>query len=197
MSLYKIGKVISIGKTYIIFEVQYTGYIINVPNSESFQKDQKIKLYVYEYKTEYSNGIYGFNTFKERIMFDDLISINGVGPKTALNMLAIGFDELSNLILNEDPKTLSSIPGLGSKTASHVIFELKDKYNNFLNNKNNKVSNYKTTEDLKSTLKTLGFNKSQIEYALVNMPEIKQDVDIEMVVEEAIKIISNEKIRAS
>ena len=186
MEIYKFGKVISIGKTYIIFESNNSGTIIYVPNIEVFKEDERIKLFVYKYTTDFTNAIYGFRTFKERLLFEDLITINGIGPKTAIGLLKEGKEMLINLLASGDVEGLASFPYLGVKTANQIIFELSDKYKNMTTNNKNTLMPIA----VKAPLKTLGFNKEQIDYAIKN---IKPQIKIELLVEEAIKAISNAK----
>ena len=84
-----VGKVISKSKQNLIFESNYTGYIIHVSNVDKFETDKFQKIFIYEHKNEYSHSYFGFKEFKERILFEDLISIPGIGPKTALSILTI------------------------------------------------------------------------------------------------------------
>lgn len=190
MEIYKYGKVISIGKTYVIFESNNSGSIIYVPNIEVFKEDERIKMFVYKYATDFTTAIYGFRTFKERLLFEDLISINGIGPKTAIGLLKEGKDMLINMLANGDTEGLASFPYLGIKTANQIIFELSEKYKNMLAKQNKKPDGLLLPSSAKESLKTLGFNSKQIEYAIKN---IQPQPKIELLVEEAIKAISNAK----
>ncbi len=184
MDLYKVGKIVSIGKTYIILESNYTGQIVYVARPSLFKKDKIRKVYIYNHHTEYSEAIYGFESFKERILFEDLISVSGIGPKTALNLLKEGHQNAINLISDGDAQKLAKFPSLGLKTANQLIFELKDKYVNMANKQAGKAS----AIDVKHSLKTLGFNAKQIDYA---MSKLEPKPSIEIMVEEAIRLISN------
>lgn len=190
MEIYKYGKVISIGKTYVIFESNNSGSIIYVPNIEVFKEDERIKMFVYKYATDFTTALYGFRTFKERLLFEDLISINGIGPKTAIGLLKEGKDMLINMLANGDTEGLASFPYLGTKTANQIIFELSEKYKNMLAKQNKKADGMLLPSSAKESLKTLGFNSKQIEYAIKN---IQPQPKIELLVEEAIKAISNAK----
>lgn len=190
MELYKRGKVVSVGKSYVIFETNFIGSIIYVPNVEVFKEDEKLKLFVYKYQTEYSTAVYGFKTFKERLLFEDLISLNGIGPKTAIGLLKEGKDMLINMLANADVDGLSSFPYLGVKTANQIVFELSEKYKNMLAKEGAKTSNMILPASAKDSLKTLGFNQKQIDYAIKT---IKPQPKIELLVEEAIKAISSAK----
>ncbi len=186
MNLYKRGTVTSIGKKYIIFENNFTGAIIYTPRTNDFKKGEKCKVFIYEYRYENLRTIYGFKTIKERILFEDLLSVPGIGPKTAVQILECPIKQLISKIITGNLKDLSELPGLGIKSAKHLIFEMQDKYKNIYKDK---VGAAKVI-DIKPTLKTLGFNSNQIKYALKHLTEFKKP---EIMVEEAIRIISNEK----
>ena len=185
MELYRRGKAVSIGKTYVIIETNQTGHIIYVARPNDFEKDKFTKVYIYEHKSEYTEALYGFNTFEERILFENLISVSGVGPKTALNILKEGVDTPIQFIANGDTNSLSSFPSLGKKIAGQIIFELQDKYQRM-----NKPKGFIAPIEVKDTLKTLGFNERQITFAIKNLKAAKT---IERMVEQAIIMISNEK----
>lgn len=186
MELYKIGKIVSVGKTYVIIETNFTGYVTYVARPDEFVKDKVIKLYTYDHHTEYTRSLYGFASFEERILFEDLISVIGVGPKTALSMLKIGTSNLITYLASGDAKAISSLPSVGIKTASQIVLELKDKYHNMSSKKTNKY----LPLDIAQSLKTLGFNQRQIDYAMTNL---QPSDSLELLVENAIKLISNAK----
>lgn len=189
MELYKTGKVVSIGKTYIILDSNYTGHIVYVAKAQEWEeeKDKVKKVYLYEHTTEYVRATYGFKSFNERVLFEDLLSVSGVGPKTALNILREGFENVITLIAQAKVKELSEIPLLGLKASNQIVFELKGKYEkNALANNSSKLA----SSELRSSLKTLGFNPRQIDYAVAN---VKSSGNIEQLIEEAIKAIANAK----
>ncbi|NQZ66060.1 MAG: Holliday junction branch migration protein RuvA [Mycoplasmatales bacterium] len=188
MDIYKYGKIVSIGKTYLILETNNMGTIIYVPNIRSFKINEWRKIFIYKYNTEFTSAIYGFSTFNERVIFEDLISINGVGPKIALSLLKDGKDNIINLICNMSTEKLSSFPYIGSKTANQIVFELSSKYNKMF--KRNKEQKLVFPIEAKKTLKILGFNAKQINYAI---NKISPENNIEKLIEEAIKAISNAK----
>ena len=189
MELYKYAKIVSIGKTYVIIESNFVGTILYVanPNDWEEEKDKNKKVFIYKHKTEYIEATYGFKTFAERILFEDLLSVNGIGPKTALSALREGETSISSLIAGGNAKALAEIPYLGIKSANQIIFELKPKYEKRGLSKVESI----TSIDLRLSLKTLGFNPRQIDFAVqrVNL----QDGPIEKLVEESIKVISNAK----
>lgn len=185
--LYKYGRVASKAKRYIIFESNYTGYVINVPNVDDFDIETTKKIFIYDHSNEYNKSLYGFKEFKERLLFEDLISIQGIGPKTALSILSFGWEAVLDYIINGDIEKLSSVQYVGIKSAKQMIFELQDKYTNMTKYKKQDIS--KEKNELKNTLKTLGFKEEQI---LKVMPNIKEEKNVENMIEEAIKLISQE-----
>lgn len=188
MELYKIGKVVSVGKTYVIFESSYTGHIVYVAKATDWEeeKDKTRKVFLYLHKTEYITALYGFKTFQERVLFEDLLSVNGIGPKTALSLLKEGEETITSLISIGDYKKLSDIPQMGIKSANQIIFELRPKYEKM----NVKHEGIGSNIELRSSLKILGFNQRQIDYAAAN---VKGGGSIDSLVEEAIRVISSAK----
>lgn len=186
MKLYKIGKVVSIGKTYIVLESNYSGTIIYVARPKEFKKDVVKKVYVYEHKSDYSETTYGFFTFKERVLFENLMKVAGIGPKTAISLLADGTDVLIDIISSNNIEALKNYPTIGNKTAAQIMLELSSTYQNQKNKKEGTLSPSK----IHDSLKVLGFSKEQISLAV---SKVKPQKTIEPMIEEAIKIISHEQ----
>ncbi len=190
MTLYKIGKITSTGRNYIILESSYKGEIAYVARPNDFEKDKVVKVFIYEYKYEHSEAIYGFSTFKERILFEDLLSVSGIGPKTAITILGTDIHRIIELIISGDSSKLAEIPGIGLKSSRQIIFEIQEKYVNMSKKEKGKTNGKKyIPSDIRDTLKTLGFNNKQIKYAI---DKVKPSDNIELMIEEAIRVISNE-----
>ncbi|MXR10233.1 Holliday junction branch migration protein RuvA [Mesomycoplasma hyopneumoniae] len=215
MQIYQFGKIVSKNKNYLILENHGSGYLIYVPRIDRFNRDENRKIYIYEHENDYTKITYGFASFRERILFEDLISIQGVGPKTAISALNSGMQNLINLIAANDWKTLAKIPYLSEKNAKQIVFEFQKKYERFNENHKNQTeetnqdsqekeleknddladitiqkSNLedKTAANLEDTLKMLGFKPRQIDYALT---KVEPNENFENLIENAIKIISN------
>ncbi|MXR35285.1 Holliday junction branch migration protein RuvA [Mesomycoplasma hyopneumoniae] len=215
MQIYQFGKIVSKNKNYLILENHGSGYLIYVPRIDRFNRDENRKIYIYEHENDYTKITYGFASFRERILFEDLISIQGVGPKTAISALNSGMQNLINLIAANDWKTLAKIPYLSEKNAKQIVFEFQKKYERF--NENHKSQTEETNQDsqekgleknddladitiqksnledktaanLEDTLKMLGFKPRQIDYALT---KVEPNENFENLIENAIKIISN------
>ena len=116
---------------YVVIDVGGLGYKIYM-SSIGMEKlgsiGEKVKVYTYYRVREDDVSIYGFNSNEELRMFELLLSVSGVGAKTALSMLAVCTpSDFVLAIVSEDINVLSSIPGIGPKSAKRIILELKDK----------------------------------------------------------------------
>jgi len=106
-------------------------------------------------------ALYGFQQEGERDLFEVLLDISGIGPKTALNVLShLSIDELSNALVKKEATLLSRVPGIGKKTAERLLVELKDKWQEI-----SKLAPRATTNKLPfsydaiSALINLGYNR--------------------------------------
>ena len=116
---------------YVVIDVGGLGYKINMPGT-SIDKigniGDTVKVHTYYRVREDDISIFGFNKQEELRMFELLISVSGVGAKTALTMLSVCEpSDFALAVISEDVKVLTSIPGIGPKSAKRIILELKDK----------------------------------------------------------------------
>jgi Holliday junction DNA helicase RuvA len=125
------GKLTEKTTSYIILDVNGIGYQVFIPLStyEKLPKvDVSVRLLTHLHVREDALILFGFVTTEERRMFQDLISVSGVGPKLALTILsATNVSNLLKAIASEDHAALVRIPGLGKKTAQRLLLDLKDK----------------------------------------------------------------------
>ena len=130
MIAYLNGKLAHKEPTFVIIDVNGVGYHVSISlNTFSEIKDKEaIKLFTYMHVREDAQILYGFSSDAEKSMFQNLISVNGVGPNTAMVVLSyLSTAELRNAIIREDAATLQAVKGIGGKTAQRLILELKDK----------------------------------------------------------------------
>ena len=116
--------------TFVMVDVNGVGYQANISlQTYSEIKDQEnIFLFTHLAIREDAHVLFGFSQESEKKLFQQLISVNGVGPSTAIVMLSyMNSQELKNAIVQENAAALQSIKGIGGKTAQRVIIELKDK----------------------------------------------------------------------
>lgn len=91
MTIYKIGKITNIIKDCAVLENNNIGELINIPDIKRFKEGENRKLFVSSIENEYSKTTYGFEDIKELILFDDLISLQGIGPRQAIRLLNNGW----------------------------------------------------------------------------------------------------------
>jgi Holliday junction DNA helicase RuvA len=130
MIAYLKGKLVHKEPTFVQVEVNGIGYQVSISlNTFSEIKDREdLKLFTYLHVREDAHVLYGFASQAEKQMFLHLISVNGVGPNTALVVLSyLTPDDLRSAIVREDTATLQAVKGIGGKTAQRLVLELRDK----------------------------------------------------------------------
>lgn len=125
---YLIGKITAINPHYIVVEVNGIGYQLQVANPFRYEENSTQKVYVYQAVRENDVTLYGFYDLAEKQLFLKLISVSGIGPKSALAILAtndqVGFVAAINA---DDEAYLTKFPSIGKKTAKQIILDLKGK----------------------------------------------------------------------
>lgn len=156
---------------YVVIDVGGLGYKVYMTTTDMDNLGKIgdiVKVYTYYRVREDDVSIFGFNTNEQLRMFELLLSVSGVGAKTALSMVAVADpSEFAIAVISEDVSYLTKIPGIGAKSAQRIILELKDKMkkeNTVIEAKNIKVQidNSKVEEAI-AALQVLGYNKKEIE----------------------------------
>ena len=127
---YLTGLVTSVTPQYVVLEVSGVGYQLFVANPYRFQEDpaKKVRIYVYQAVRDDAITLFGFVDRAEKQLFLQLINVSGIGPKSALAILANPDHQgLIDAIANDNVGYLTKFPGLGKKTASQIVLDLKDK----------------------------------------------------------------------
>jgi Holliday junction DNA helicase RuvA len=124
------GKLVHKDPAHVVIDVNGVGYHVNISlQTFSAVKDQEnILLYTHLSIREDAHVLFGFSSEAEKKLFQQLVSVSGVGPSTAIVMLSyMSSNEIKSAIIQEDAASLQAIKGIGGKTAQRVIIELKDK----------------------------------------------------------------------
>jgi Holliday junction DNA helicase RuvA len=124
------GKLAHQEPSQVIIDVNGVGYAVNISLQTfgAIKNQESIFLYTHLAIREDAHVLFGFGTEAEKRMFLNLISVNGVGPSTAIVMLSyMDVEELKAAIVREEIATLQKVKGIGGKTAQRLIVELKDK----------------------------------------------------------------------
>lgn len=158
---------------YIVIDVNGVGFKIFMSESAIQRLDEtgkNIKIFTHMQVKEDDISLYGFITNEELRMFELLISVSGVGAKSAINMLSsITPSKFALAVISNDVKTLTKIPGIGPKSAQRIILELKDKLKtedsitkDDIEIKNSIIEDNKLEEAIQA-LKVLGYTRQEIE----------------------------------
>ena len=131
MYAYIRGKLTQLFPTHVVVEsINGVGYEIQTPNSYRFQKylEKELVIYTSLIVREDAQLLYGFINEEEKDMFLSLIKVTGIGPKSALAILATSTpNEVKMAIENENDAYLTKFPGIGKKTARQIVLDLKGK----------------------------------------------------------------------
>jgi Holliday junction DNA helicase RuvA len=123
------GRVDYIGSAFCLVETQGVGYRIFMNTSDlgRLVLDEKVKIYTYLSVRDDALQLFGFRSYESYSLFTKLITVSGIGPKSALGILsAAKVDAFLMAIRNRDVKFLTKLPGIGKKTAERMLLELKD-----------------------------------------------------------------------
>lgn len=159
---------------YVIIDVHGMGYKIFMSETgieKLGNSGDTVKVHTYLKVREDDMSLFGFNTAEELSMFELLISVSGVGAKTALSMLScIEPSKFALAVITNDLKTLTKIPGIGAKSAQRIVLELKDKLKTekaVTTSENleltESIEKDNKLEDAVSALQVLGYNRKEIE----------------------------------
>jgi Holliday junction DNA helicase RuvA len=125
------GKIVYKGIAHVIVDVQGVGYRVFIPLTTFYElpeAGQPITLHVHTNVKQDAINLFGFHTIQERDLFQLMISVSGIGPKVAMNILSgISAQELLIAISGGHVEKLIKIPGVGKKMAERLILELKEK----------------------------------------------------------------------
>ncbi len=130
---YLTGLVTVVAPQYIVVDVNGVGYKLLVANPYRYQEDRtkKVQVYVYQAVREDNISLFGFTDQNEKKLFMQLINVSGIGPKSALAILANPDHQgLVDAITNNNVSYLTKFPGIGKKTASQIVLDLRDKLTN-------------------------------------------------------------------
>lgn len=154
------GKVHAYSNNSVLLDVNGVGYRINYQHPELLKKDEEVIIYTYQNVSENDMSLFGFKSLDEYDLFMKLISVKGLGPKMASNMLGVAdYLTIIDAIEKEDVAFIKSMPGIGNKTASQIILDLKGKLA-IGEEENPKL------KDVGEALKSLGYKVGEIKPVL-------------------------------
>lgn len=150
-------------RTIILF-VNGVGYQVFVPTSILEGNETDVTLFIHTHVREDAFLLYGFRTKNELNFFELLLTINGIGPKMAMDLMNEPVEKLQNAIFTGNLTALTKIPGIGRKTAERMVLELKGKITpNDLNENVHVHMSHEIHPDVISALETLGYKRHHIQ----------------------------------
>jgi len=164
------GLIIGKNKKSILALTNGIGYNVNVTADflAECKIDTKTQLYIHTAVREDDISLYGFPEKEELEFFEQLISVSGIGPKMAMEILATPMNITQSAIINGDTALLTKIKGLG-KTAERLILELKNKITP-VSGKDGKSISAGVNDDAVMALESLGYERFQIIKAMADLP---------------------------
>ncbi|MBP7006586.1 MAG: Holliday junction branch migration protein RuvA [Candidatus Pacebacteria bacterium] len=180
------GEIILKTDKFLILETSSgVGYKINV-SPENFLISKKegdnVFLWIYTHVREDAMELFGFLDYKELALFEMLISVSGIGPRSALVILSVAtVDTLARAISTGDVTYLTKISGIGKKTAEKIVLELRDKLE-----MTDEGGTLQEELDALEALKSLGYSQGEAREAL---KRVSPDTDTNTKVREALKIL--------
>jgi len=194
---YLTGKIISKKPTQIILDVNGVGYLVHITIS-TFEKlsednNELVSLYTYLNVKEDALTLFGFSALSEKEMFELLISVNGVGPKSAQSILSgIQIDDLRTALKTGDLSRIVAIPGIGRKTGERLLIELRDKVDS-LGEEFSSVDGeaYNLKSDAINALTQLGYNQKTAEKSIRSILEKTPTISLEDLIKNSLSNLTN------
>ena len=167
------GTVASYGIDWIVVDNHGVGYLISYPHTDHVTLQQEISVHTYMHISENDVSLFGFESMEEKDLFMRLISVKGLGPKTAMNMLArAGYDEIISAVETGNVAALKKMPGIGAKSASQIVLDLKGKLVAAPDGAKTPAENYpEEIRDAMEGLKNLGYKQNEVNSAAKAMME--------------------------
>lgn len=171
MIAYLEGEILRKFKNSFILKTNGVGYLLYATTDTISNLDKTAEIYTYSNIKEDAFELFGFESIEDKEFFEKLISVNKVGPKTALNILELGVMKVKSAISNSDVNFLKKASGLGKKGAERIILELKGKLSVV-----DEVE-YGISEEVFDALATLGYKRKQVELILGQKPQHNQSTE--------------------
>ncbi len=172
------GIVTKIGPAYIVLDVNGVGYKILCPTPYSYDENQPATIYVEQVVRDTGITLYGFLSLEDKELFLKLLSVSGIGPKSAVAIMAAeDTDSLASAIQNGEVKYLTRFPGVGKKTASQIVLDLKGKLGDYVK-KSTAADLTPSLQDALLALVALGYTQKEVDRItpkLAKLPENTAD----------------------
>ena len=179
----------------ILLDVGGVGYEVHIPLSTYTEIKRRsgeggIGLYIYTHLREGALELFGFYTAREKLLFEKLIAVGGIGPKLARVILSgMAAEDLLASLAAGDLVRLSTIPGVGKKTAERMVLELKDKVRELMADLPERPA-ASPSDDLVLALVNLGYKANEAERAVAKARQGAPDAGFEELLRASLKVLS-------
>ncbi len=202
MIAYLSGKILEKEANLIIVDVGGVGYEVIIPLSTFYdlgEPGEAVSLRIYTHVREDVFQLFGFKTIRERELFLLLISVSGIGPKSAITALSgMSADEIIGAIRQNNLARLNSIPGVGKKTAERLVIELRDKIAKLsaLSSEEMKAEGIPQTsgddvyDDAISALINLGYQRAAAEKALKQAMQEGTEMSVQKLLRRSLQLLA-------
>lgn len=170
MIAYLHGEIIHSTDKFIIINTGSVGYRVSVTPEALLdcKSGVEISLFIYTAVRENSIDLFGFQTVEELSFFELLLDVSGIGPRSALGIIALApIETIKRAIATGDVSYLNKVSGIGRKTAEKIVIELRDKLQMF---KGKNGDSLRDEGDVIEALKSLGYSQSEARDALKQVP---------------------------
>ena len=160
------GIIAIVKPNFIVVDVNGVGYKVFTPSPYAYQEGQKVRVFIEQIVRDTGVTLYGFQTEDDKGLFLKLLSVSGIGPKSALAIMAAeDSNSLAEAIEQGEVKYLTRFPGVGKKTASQIVLDLKGKLGDYVKNANKEALAEVTPElnDALLALLALGYTKKEVD----------------------------------
>lgn len=196
------GKLLEKSVHSVVIDVGGVGYEVHVPLTTSYELGEPgddVALKIHTIVREDDISLYGFMTSHEREIFILLISVSGIGPKSAISALSgMGADEMIAAIRDNNIARLTSIPGVGKKTAERLVVELKDKMKTFgavsakgsSHGDDESKPSSGAIDDATSALVNLGYQRQAAEKAVNKAAQDGTELEVQKLLRRALQLLA-------
>ncbi len=200
------GTLLAKQATSVILDVSGVGYEVTIPVTTFYDMADagaQVSLRIYTHVREDALQLFGFKTARERELFTLLISVSGIGPKSAIAMLSgMSANEIITAIRTSNLARLTSAPGVGKKTAERLVIELRDKMTALTSpaleeqlaalpgGATGQPTQDNLHDDTLAALVQLGFQKNAVEKAVAQAMQDGGELTVELLLRRSLRLLS-------
>lgn len=188
MISYLSGTIIAVTEKYIVIDTGGVGYKVFVapPILQQSVVGAAVSLWIYTAVREDALDLFGFESLSAQEVFELLLNVSGIGPKSALGILSVAdMGSLIHAIKNENVAYLTQVSGIGKKTAEKIVLELKDKVEKLSLEHGHVESDH--IRDVVDALLAMGYHERVVRISLQSIDT--EDADTSRIIREALKIL--------